>query len=354
MRILHIGEYVKGGVATYIRTVIQHQQKNHAVYLALSGYNSEKTWPLPEERIHYYTYKRNLSCTLQAIISIYKIIKIVKPDIVHIHSSWAGLYARILYFFVPKNIKIVYCAHGWAFLMDVSIWKKQMYAFIERVLSYKTDAIINISKFELHKAVEYKIAPKKLILIQNGVYESLNNKAAIKFCDNIVNLLFVGRFDRSKGIDVLLGFLQKKTYEHLHVYIIGDSVVDNIDLVFPANTTLLGWVDNNLIDNYYAACDAVIMPSRWEGFGLTAIEAMRNRKAVIASNRCALPELVVDGYNGYIFDLDSLQELDRILLSLDKHELKKMGSNGYQFYKSQFTARHMNAKIDVLYNDLMK
>ena len=46
---------------------------------------------------------------------------------------------------------------------------------------------------------------------------------------------------------------------------------------------------------YYAAADGLVVPSRWEGFGLVAIEAMRAGTAVIASDRGALPELVEHG-----------------------------------------------------------
>ena len=95
--------------------------------------------------------------------------------------------------------------------------------------------------------------------------------------------------------------------------------------------------------------DAVIIPSRWEGFGLVAIEAMRNKKAVIASNRGALPELIQNEFNGYIFDLNNCEELVFILNNLDKDKMKLLGENGYLMYKEKFTSEILNEKLIIEY-----
>lgn len=92
---------------------------------------------------------------------------------------------------------------------------------------------------------------------------------------------------------------------------------------------------------YYAACDALIMPSRREAFGLTAVEAMQFGKPVIASNRGALPELVQDGVNGYVFDLDSEDGLKNCLLGLSKEGLRRMSGNAREVFHSSFTAARM-------------
>lgn len=56
-------------------------------------------------------------------------------------------------------------------------------------------------------------------------------------------------------------------------------------MVIPDNVESIGWINHDEIDSYYSLFDAVIIPSRWEGFGLVAIEAMKNAKAIIVSNR---------------------------------------------------------------------
>lgn len=153
MKVLHVGEYVQGGVATYIRTLLDHP--NHPEiedYLVCSDYNSDHNWKLSENRIYYYPYKRTLGNIPNAIKAIYRVVKHVKPDVIYCHSTWAGLFVRLPLFFLPKHCRIIYNAHGWAFLRDTTSLKKALYALIERVLSIRTDAIVNVSGYEYRAA----------------------------------------------------------------------------------------------------------------------------------------------------------------------------------------------------------
>lgn len=345
MKVLHIGEYVHGGVATYLKTLFKGSKDTDIThYLMLSDYNSEKNWDLEKDKIFYYAYKRNWHYFITVICKINQTLQQVQPDIVHIHSTWAGVYARTLYLFKKKKVKIIYSPHGWCFLMDVSPVKKRAYFLIESILSYVTDVIINISKYEQYEAIQFGICPEKMTMIYNGVEEVKNNVNqtalnSINIDQSKINLLFVGRIDRQKGLDLFLKAYTKLSLNNLHLYVIGKGILEENESISNESTTYLGWVDNKEIDKYYEACDAVVVPSRWEGFGLVAIEAMRNRKPVIVSNRGALPELIVDGENGYVFDLDKMDEIENILISLEKNTLRNMGNNGYGRFKNEFNAK---------------
>lgn len=356
LRILHVGEYVKGGVATYIRTLIKEQHINHEISLLVSDFNSERNWPISTDNIFYYDYKRNIANILKAVTQIYKYIKVVQPDIIHVHSTWAGLFVRVIYFFVSNRPKIVYCAHGWSFLMDVSIVKKCIYAFAEIILAHKTDVIINISQHEQIQSFKFGLPKEKSVMIYNGVDCNISNKKVNQDLgfnyNNAFKLLYVGRFDKQKGIDILIDFFSKCEVKNVELYVIGEKVLNKDKINFPCGIHYLGWKDNSEIDNYYRACDAVIIPSRWEGFGLVAIEAMRNEKAVIASNRGALSEIVINNYSGYVFDLDNLYELDKILKKLSKEKLIYFGKNGNKIFKEKFTSETLNRNIMKLYISL--
>ena len=91
------------------------------------------------------------------------------------------------------------------------------------------------------------------------------------------------------------------------------------------------------------------MPSRWEGFGLVAIEAMKNSKPVIVSNRGALPELIKNNKNGYIFDMDNLNSLILILSKLNKSDLKILGKNARKSFLKNFSACKFVNNIYCLY-----
>lgn len=356
MKILHVGEYVNGGVATYLRTLLSGLQKYDDVenYLLISEYKSQRGWEDITKKVFYYKYKRSISNIFSAIKQIHAIIEDINPDIIHVHSTWAGLFVRLPYLFRKRKSKIIYQSHGWAFLMDTSKYKKNIYALVEKILSIPTDKIINISNYEQNQAIKYGLNKNKMIMIYNGVEDKINkSNLKLNWDKNKINLLFVGRLDRQKGLDLFLDVYDKMKLENFHLYVIGTSVLDDN---LPKNTkyvTYLGWVDNKDIDVYYQACDAVIMPSRWEGFGLVAIEAMKNSKPVIVSNRGALPELVNENRNGYIFQLENMDTLKMILRKLNKKELVIFGENARQIYENKYIANIFYKKILAIYRNIL-
>lgn len=356
MKILHVGEYVNGGVATYLRTLLNGLQKYNDIenYLLISEYKSQKKWDSITKKVFYYKYKRSIFNIFSAIKQIHEVIEEVNPDIIHIHSTWAGLFVRLPYLFRKRKAKIIYQSHGWAFLMDTSNYKKNIYALVERILSMPTDKIINISNYEQNQAIKYGLDKNKMIMIYNGVEDKINkSNLKLNWNDDKINLLFVGRLDRQKGLDLFLDVYDKMKLENIHLYVIGTSVLDNN---LPQNTeyvTYLGWVDSKDIDEYYQACDAVIMPSRWEGFGLVAIEAMKNSKPIIVSNRGALPELVKENKNGYIFQLENINILRTILRELNKEDLAILGKCARQMYENNYTADIFIVKILAIYINII-
>lgn len=353
MKILHVGEYVNGGVATYLRTLLNRLQKYNDIenYLLISEYKSQKNWDSITKKIFYYKYKRSIFNIFSAIKQIHEVIEKVNPDIIHVHSTWAGLFVRLPYLFRKRKAKIIYQSHGWAFLMDTSKYKKNIYALVERILSMPTDKIINISNYEQNQAIKYGLNKNKMIMIYNGVEDKVNkSNLKLNWDKNKINLLFVGRLDKQKGLDLFLDVYDKMKLENIHLYVIGISVLDNN---LPQNTkyvTYLGWVDSKDIDEYYQACDAVIMPSRWEGFGLVAIEAMRNSKPVIASNMGALPELIKNNINGYIFDIEKDDTLEETLLNINKIELQELGKQARLIYLKNFVDLMFVEKVYELYS----
>ncbi|CAM3086833.1 glycosyltransferase [Sporolactobacillus spathodeae] len=358
MKILHVCEYVRGGITTYLNEILKHQvgaREISSVVVLMSQYNSDRIH-IEGVQVAYYRYQRKLVKFIPAIIQINRTIKQIQPDIIHSHSSFAGLFVRLCFFFKRKRPKIVYCAHGWSFLMETSRVKKKLYGILERVLAKQTDRIINISQHEFIGSQKYKLPAEKSLVIPNGIEKRLNkNQDILLTLDPAkLNLLFVGRFDRQKGIDILIDFFKSNPLKHVRLYTIGENVLDPVLMKIPETIVSLGWIDHNQIDSYYEKFDAVIIPSRWEGFGLVAIEAMKNKKPVIASNRGDLPELVQNGVNGYLFDLDHLEQLTQILNTVSKQGLKVMGEQGFAIFQERYTDEKFNQQLMAVYLQLME
>lgn len=74
-----------------------------------------------------------------------------------------------------KNLPCLYNAHGWAFLRDTAEWKRKVYACIERILLLKTDAVVDVSKYEYEAAIRYGLPPENSIL-STAVFQKRSQK----------------------------------------------------------------------------------------------------------------------------------------------------------------------------------
>jgi glycosyltransferase involved in cell wall biosynthesis len=135
---------------------------------------------------------------------------------------------------------------------------------------------------------------------------------------------------------------------------IGASVVSGgpaLDL--PDNVAPLGWLDEPRIMAQLAMADVVAMPSRWEGFGLVAIEAMRAGRPVVASRIGGLPEVVEEGVTGRLVPPDDPEALLAALLADTPETRRTMAEAGRARFLAHFTARDSARQVATLYRQLL-
>jgi glycosyltransferase involved in cell wall biosynthesis len=171
------------------------------------------------------------------------------------------------------------------------------------------------------------------------------------FDPGYLNLLFVGRHDRQKGLDVLLSAMAHLTAQKIRLHVAGAGIVgDDCKRENSDNIFWLGWLSGDELIAYYRACDAVVMPSRWEGMPLVALEAMREGKPVLAARREPLPEVVADG--GILFEPENAAVLAAVLQKLDSSELVRLGHRARVRYESRFQSQRMGEELRRLYQEL--
>ncbi|MEX1018301.1 MAG: glycosyltransferase [Litorilinea sp.] len=187
------------------------------------------------------------------------------------------------------------------------------------------DCLIAATRAEEHQLIDlYGAAQTKIRIIPPGV--DLNRfrpidpaaaKARVGIPCGDANLLYVGRIEPLKGIDTLLramSILQAdhpESVAHTCVAIVGgDPWAEDMDeemarlqalrsqLGIHDLVTFLGAKDQDVLPDYYAAAEMVIMPSHYESFGMVALEAMAMGTPVIASEVGGLAHLVRDNRNG--------------------------------------------------------
>jgi glycosyltransferase involved in cell wall biosynthesis len=351
-KILHIADWANGGLATYLYSVINEQKKYYDLKLLASEEMSESRLTDDEQFVSFKGYNRSLIGLYRGFKQSREFLRHYKPDIVYIHSSFAGVFARLALLKLDFQPKVIYCAHGWAFLMHGSILKRFFYAQVEKWLSYMSDVIITISKKEYEAALKIGIPSIKLTLIYHGISKvcdtiDLDFKDAESFNSEYLHILFLGRYDYQKGFDWLLDFIHNHHFPNICWHIAGKNILAN-SLDIPGEVVNHGWIDHKDIGQLLLRCDALIMPSRWEGFGFSAIEAMKYSKPVLASYNGALPELIQNNYNGKLFHLNNYQEVQNIISNIDKNELKQLGQNAYNIFIQNYTEEKMLAKLSLI------
>ena len=155
--------------------------------------------------------------------------------------------------------------------------------------------------------------------------------------DKPFRLLFVGNLIKRKGADLLVPIMEKLGgIFHLRFTAGLRSVArDN----YPVNMTPLGHLSEAELIHEYQNCDALLFPSRFEGFGYVVLEAMACGKPVITSLNTSLSELVGDGENGILCPTDNIDSFVAAcrLLAENRSLCEKMGRIGLVKAESNFS-----------------
>lgn len=354
--VLHVAETLPGGIASYLNEILPEQGAvlgfGRVHVLAPSQHLGELTG-VPDAAIHGYDRSgRNLVSFLRLGDALIKICQDLRPTVVHLHSSFAGVIGRVLAPYLAGRPRVIYCPHGWAFSRDDRKMLRYAYVIVEKLLADRADAWIAISNHELEVAGRYRIGGVGRLVV-NGLRDTqkpiLSTSPPKK--DEHIDLLFVGRHDRQKGLDLLLAAMEGID-DRLRLFIAGSSIVagHQCEPRQQSNVTWLGWLSSEQLAYWYRACDMVVVPSRWEGFGLVAIEAMRESRPVLAARRGALAEIVEDGVSGRLFDLDTPAQLSAILQTLTRENLAEWGRAARQRYLQFFSGERMNIELLQIYS----
>ncbi len=355
LRVLHVAEAVRGGVATYLRTLVQAQRDDPAfngVQVLVPDRHAGELATIADHVTALPATGGRLATAFALARHARALCAQQKIDVVHLHSTFAGCAARLLH---PGARALIYCPHGWAFDREGSLAMRLAVRGVEALLAPRSTAIVAISEHEYSAGRSLGIAPTRLHLIRNGLAPA----AAVDAGPDPwpagpgPRLLFVGRFDRQKAFDVFVEVAQR--LPRAHCVAIGDFSVDaprSID-VLPSNLRMPGWQSNAAVARWMQHAHALIMPSRWEGFGLTAVEAMRAALPVIASRVGGLQEIVVDGTTGWLVPPADADAIVDLLQHVSRTELRARGVAGQQRYARHFTAARMHAEVLALYRQCL-
>ena len=261
-KILYFVEAFGGGVFTYLVNLTNELCDEYDIYIA---YGLRKQTPKNfkkyfDKRIHLIkvqNYQRSISLLrdTKALLEMKRIANKVKPDIIHLNSSKAGILGRFL--FRNSKVPVFYTPHGYSFLMaDISNQKKAFYKLLEKAFAFKNIETIACSKGE------YEITKE---LTSNATY--VDNGINLKEFDGI-NMDHQTNFDHLKIATLGRISLQKnpvmfnriaESFPNVDFIWIGDGELR--DKLTTPNIKITGWVDNKTALNYLADTDIFILTS---------------------------------------------------------------------------------------------
>ena len=358
VRVLHIAQSVAGGVATFFEELAPYQNETfgeaNVNFLIPEGGEIHLPHINPSQIMTFHATSRRPSDLLKFGQAARKAVDLLRPNLVHLHSSFAGAVVRAALLPTRSRPQIVYCPHGWSFGMETGRAAKFVYAAIERLLARRTNLILVNSTSEYELAVQFGLPQHNILRVGNGIGWAPAPAPRLARRSGPLQVAFVGRHDRQKGLDILLDAIRRFGLQHIHFHIVGEPVLGRHgDGHFDArNVTFHGWLPRSETSALLQDMDAVVMPSRWEAFGLVAIEAMRAGVPVIGSNRGALPEVIKVG-GGYTFDIDDADALGHLLERLDAEELRRLGRSARHLWEREYVADRMNQLTSEAYQEVL-
>jgi len=306
---------------------------------------------------------------LRAFFALIKILRNERPDIVHTHTSKAGILGRWAAFFVRVPV-IIHTPHGHVFWGYFGKLKTRIFILLEKISALVTDRLVMLTEQEKIDHLHFHIAPEnKFSVVHSGInLDEFSNTsvdpAAMKRRlgipeDNLI-VGTVGRLTSIKGHRYLIEAARKiaGSRPDTTFVILGDgelldelkNMVTRSDI--EENIKFLGWRSD--VAEVMSTFDIFALPSLNEGMGRVLVEAMALGRPIVASNIGGIPDLVVDCENGYLVsvgDVESLAARIRKLLD-DPEKREEMGECGKKI-AIDYSANAMVQKIDRVYRKLV-
>lgn len=238
-----------------------------------------------------------------ALLEIIALIRKEKPDLLHTHTTKAGMLGRVAGWMT--RTRTIHTPHGHLFYGYFGKGRERFYVLLEQMAARFCERIITISEDE-RRAYLYKGigTTKKVVTVYNGIDtkqfpgDGKKARAELGIAQGVPMVGFVGRLEEIKGPDRFVEAAKevKAVCQQAHLVMAGDGPMKE-ELMRMArgipHLHFLGYRED--IPDLMAAFDLVMIPSRNDGFNLVAVEGMASSKPIVATAVGGLTEVVGDG-----------------------------------------------------------
>lgn len=343
-KILFIIESMGGGVFTYIVDLANELINTYDMHIAYAVRSQTPTdyRSYFDKRIHLIEVNNlgrsiNPKKDIKAFLEIQRIAKKVKPDIIHLHSSKAGVLGRLA--FNGHKIPMFYTPHGYSFLMENhSLAKRYMYKTIEAVCGKCYCTTISCSEGEHQESLKLT---KHTAYVNNGINTN-DLQELIESVDvnkkNPFTVFTLGRICHQKN-PKLFNEVALRMPDVNFVWI-GDGELRGT--LTASNIKITGWVERKEALRYSLQGDVFILTSLWEGLPLSLLEAMYMKKFCVVSNVIGNRDVIQNDFNGFV--CDSVEDFVKGIRIVQIRESNILLENAYQDVLNKYNTKVMAEK----------
>lgn len=303
----------------------------------------------------------------KAVSELYKIMVRGEFDIVHTHSSVAGIVGRFAALAAGIPV-ILHHVHGWALHKGMSRMTKWIYLTLERVCASFTDRIITVAGPDIRKGFDSGIGKQeKFTLIHNGIdLEKFRQarspekklRASLGLAPNSKVVGMVGRLDEQKNpMDLIrAAAIVVKSYPNVQFLVVGDgnlrpeceSLIEEHGL--QGKFLLPGFRDD--VARILPMLSITAMSSLWEGLPLAFMEAMSAGKPIVANDVDGASDVVKEGETGFLVPPQRPDLMaERILTLLNDEPLCEQMGSVAQERSENYSLQKMIGSLDSLYKE---
>jgi glycosyltransferase involved in cell wall biosynthesis len=271
-------------------------------------------------------------------------IKSKSKIIVHSHNY-------LFSFFLFLNTDILTVHDGLYYLQkSKKIRNSFAFRYIEQLVYLKCEMVYFISNYTKEQSLFGH--RKNFVIIPNtSHFESqVATMRLDKTKDDSINILIVRSIEERARFDLLLQVAKRlEVYDYKFIVAGKGPLLEHYQKEIQTkklrNIEMLGYLDDEELLYLYSKCDIVLMIAEYgEGFGLPILEGYLFNKPVIASNRCAIPEVILS--DDFLFD----NTADSIIQSINIALLEKNNNNFRAYYDKKFSSSSGLSQFNKLYS----
>ncbi|MFA6130397.1 MAG: glycosyltransferase family 4 protein [Candidatus Omnitrophota bacterium] len=364
-----------GGAQKQLLSLVRGLDKerfNPYILTAFNGLLIDAAEEIPGLRLIRCRFIERPIRPIKDILAFFFICHFIKKnniDIVHTHSSKAGILGRLAAK-ASGTRTIIHTVHGWSFHDYQPGIAYYFYLFLEKVCACFSSAIIIVSQWDKMRALQKKVGRQdkfKLIRYAVNQEEFKNNTGASRVRkefgltgeDLVVGMTACFKPQKSPLDFIKLANAINKELPNVKFILVGDGIlrrkicalIDKLDL--GKQIILVGW--RNDITSILSCLDVFVLTSLWEGLPISVLEAMSAGLPVIATDTGGIREVVLDGKTGYLVKPGDIEALrDRLRELLIKPSLRKEFSRlaVSTLEPNEYSLDNMLKKTTQLYSDL--